>query len=479
LACKKKLYQFRPAPFQREVQVHRTRERERADPADPESLQRSVRQLLADKISGTLVGLWLLIPEHLRLGTWDLLRGWTNQPAENVEPRLALQLVHESALCVTGIRYTRTLSQKGFEVANGLPFVASDQAIHELLDAHTVAQSEQLQRALGLIRRARGHFIGRVVAIDPHRIRSYSKRQMRRHRCGNSSAQKPQKCAQSFFALDADTHQPICLVNHSASRTASEAAAELLPLARTILPHIPEHTKAPRPLVVADGEHFTLAMIDDIVRQAGFDLLVPMPNQACYRRQWKQTPANAFVRRWAGLAIAKTRLERDADLPPIFQLVQRCGENPGNYHYKGFWCTADRDEVQDLIVEFPKRWHIEEFFHDHQALGWNRAGTLNQNVRSAQMSLALLAQAALHQLRQRVGPPVAQWQADHLAKKLLGGLDGDIRVHDDTIVVTYYNAPDVERLRPHYEGLPEKLRAEGVSPHIPWLYDFKLDFRFK
>ena len=59
------------------------------------------------------------------------------------------------------------------------------------------------------------------------------------------------------------------------------------------------------------------------------------------------------------------------------------------------------------------------------------------------------------------------------------GLDGDIRVHDDTIIVTYYNAPDADRLRQHYEGLPEKLRAEGVSPNLPWLYDFKLDFRFK
>ena len=61
-----------------------------------------MRQLLADKISGNLVGLWLLVPEHLRLGTWDLLCGWTQQPAQQVQPRLALQLVHEAALCITG-----------------------------------------------------------------------------------------------------------------------------------------------------------------------------------------------------------------------------------------------------------------------------------------------------------------------------------------------------------------------------------------
>ena len=55
----------------------------------------------------------------------------------------------------------------------------------------------------------------------------------------------------------------------------------------------------------------------------------------------------------------------------------------------------------------------------------------------------------------------------------------DLRVVDDTIVVTYYNAPDADLLRQNFENLPEKLEAEGVSRSIPWLYDFKLDFRFR
>lgn len=115
-----------------------------------------MRQLLANKISGNLVGLWLLIPEHLRLGTWDLLCGWSGQSSERVEPRLALQMVHEAALCSTGLRQQRSLSQRGFELANGLPFVANDVAIHGLLEERTVAQSQRLQVALGRIRRASG-----------------------------------------------------------------------------------------------------------------------------------------------------------------------------------------------------------------------------------------------------------------------------------------------------------------------------------
>ena len=43
----------------------------------------------------------------------------------------------------------------------------------------------------------------------------------------------------------------------------------------------------------------------------------------------------------------------------------------------------------------------------------------------------------------------------------------------------FYNAPSEELLKQHYENLPHKLIKENVDPLIPWLYDFKLDFRFK
>ena len=114
-----------------------------------------MRQFLADKVSGNLAGLWLLLPEHLRLGTWDLLCGWTGQPTERVEPRLAMQLVHEAAVCTTGIRSDRTIHGRGgFELANGLPFVATDMAIHELLGQRTVADDviSELKSELGELR---------------------------------------------------------------------------------------------------------------------------------------------------------------------------------------------------------------------------------------------------------------------------------------------------------------------------------------
>jgi hypothetical protein len=441
--------------------------------ADPATIERGVRQMLADKVSGDMLGLWLLVPEHLRLGTWDLLRSWTHQDTARVEPRLALQLVHEAALCVTGVRQRRSLSQKGFELLNGLPFVASDTAIHELLNARTVSEAEALQVQLGLLRRARGHYQGKLLAIDPHRVPSYSKRMMCRY--GSDKGAKPYKIAQTFFCLDADTKQPVCFTTGSSAISVSQATPPLLRLTSNILNPAPGET-----LVLADSEHYSAEIVDHCKTETPFDLLIPMPNTKSLKKRMRAIPNDSFIPRWAGFATTRVPYQMDhAKTGPHVLFVQRSGERPADWAFKGFLSTRDREEVDDLTLNYPKRWHVEEFFNANQALGWERAGTLNLNIRFGQMTMALLAQAAIHQFRQRLESPYKEWDANHLAKSVFRGIDGDVRVDDDTILVTFYNAPQADQMRKHYEGLPGKLSAERVDPRIPWLYNYKLDFRFK
>jgi Transposase DDE domain len=472
MACKKKLYRYRPNP-EPPLQTQTTKTRTKPMPCDPRSIEHGVRQILADKVTGNLSGVWLLAPELLRLGAWDLVCGWTGQRPEQVGPRLALQLIHEAALCITGLRLRRGLNQHVFELANGLPFLAADMAIHDLLGARTVVDSKRLQMALGKVRLASGDFQGRVLAIDPHRVRSYSKRRMRRHR--QDEAARPTNVAQTFFMLDADTSQPVCFTTGTSARTATAAAEELLGLAADIL-----GTKPGQTLVLADAEHFTVELLDKVKAQTNFDLLVPMPDQPSLRRKLRELPPETFQPRWAGYATAKlTYTPKNSQAGPFYQYAQREGERPEEYHYKAFLSTKDGDEVEELTGDFPKRWHVEEFFNGSQALGWNRAGTCNLNIRYGQMTMALIAQAAIDRLRKRLGPLAASWDAGHLAKAYFGGLEGDVRVEGNTIIVTYYNAPDPDKLREHYENLPAKLRAEGIDPRIPWLYGFELDFRFR
>ena len=456
--------------------MQRARKGQRLAKADPASVEGQVRQTLANKVSGSLLGLWLLVPEHLRLGSWDLLRAWSGEAAGgDLAARLALHLVHEAALCRTSLRNDRSLRHKGFELANGLPWLPTDGALHDLLAAHTIEQAQQLQVALGKLRRASGHFPGQVLALDPHRLVSYSKRDLVKR--SPTVGQAPTKQAQIFFLLDAATRQPLCLVNASSARNLSAATEELLALAQQILPH----PQGQRTLVVADSEHFTAELFDHVRTHTPFDLLAPLAQTAALQNAYRALPPEHFKPHWAGFAIATQTFQprRSAAVEPCYRYIQRTGERPQDYHFKGFACTRARSEVPTLTRDFPDRWHIEEFFRFEQDLGWKRAGTLNLNVRAGQMSLALVTQTLIHQLRQRLGEPFAQWDSRHLAQDLFSGLEGDLRVEQDTLVVTYYNAPEATLWKQHFENLPRQLEKAGVDPKIPWLYNFKLDFRFK
>lgn len=430
--------------------------------------------MLADKVTGHLVGLWLLVPEHLRLGTWDLLRTWTGQPTACLEPRLALQLVHEAALCSAGVRRDRTMTNRGgFELLNGLPFIGSDATVHHLLAARATGDARELQVELGKLRRAGGDFRGRVLAVDPHRVKSYSQRHMRMH--VKQARERPTKMAQTFWLLDAETEQPVCFTTATAARTVARATPDLLDLAGEIL-----GPQSEPGLVLADMEHYAADLFDDVTNRTGFELLVPMSHGRGLQRQLVAIPPKDFTPRWAGFATLKRPyVMKRGTSSSLTQYIQRSGERPDEYAYKAFLGTLDGSEVELMAEQFPQRWHVEEFFNNEQALGWQRAGTTNLNIRYGQMSLALIAQAVIHQLRMRLEAPVNQWNAKHLAQHLFQGLDGDVRVTTDTIVVTYYNAQNEDQLRQHYEGLPDKLRQEGIAPEIPWLYNYQLDFRFR
>ena len=212
-----------------------------------------------------------------------------------------------------------------------------------------------------------------------------------------------------------------------------------------------------------------------------FDLLLPMPLRKETLAEFATIPEEAFTRHWIGYA-THSRAYRAKTAPegaPYWQTVQRKGERVGDYRFNAFMCTSHNAAVQEPVGHYPKRWHCEEFFNANQPLGWHRAGTHNLNIRYGQMTMSLIAQAAISMLRGRLGPPCDTWDAEHLARDFFHGLEGDVRLQQDTIMVTYYNAPNAQQLASHYTHLPAQLEREGIDPRVPWLYDYKLDFRFR
>ena len=433
------------------------------------SNEREVREILSRKISGTYCGLFFLIPEHLRLGSWDLLKSWTGNDDKSIEPRIALQMVHESALCVHGVRPSRSLCNQGFEILNGLSHIATDKAVHNLLDTHTISDARAMQIGLGKLRQASGHYKGNLFAYDPHRLESYSKRIMPFKKSNRRS--KAKKVLQTFFSIDSITGQPFGFTIGSPGRTTSKASLELLDMMNSIIPQ--------GGLVLADTEHATVEIMRRFYDDKNYDIMMPMSKTKKVINILKQLE---YQRQWAGYGIAITQCQFGNMSQPINLIGQRTGEVESEYQYNGFASTSVSsvaDALKMLTRDYPERWTIEEFFNFEAAMGWDKALTLNLNIRYGKMSLALIAQAAAYQFRQKLPKPYKTWTARHLANTIFYGIDGDIRIKNDTIIVTMYNIPEHLGIRKYYEHLPKQLEKEGIDPRIPWLYNLKMDFRFK
>lgn len=407
-----------------------------------------------------------MVAEHLRLGSWDLVKGYTGCVDTDIEPRIAMQITNESAICKNRVRRKNYISHQGFELLNGLSFLASDEEVHKFLDKHTVSGAQSLQESLSIIRSNNGHYKGGIIAIGPHRIISTSKRIMPKKKKQPKGPSR--KMLQTYFALDTKTGQPIgCGIGAPGVNT-TKATIDLLNMVNMI-----NNKKA---LILADKEHFTKNLIRNIKHKDQFELLVPALSTA---RIKKIERSLSYKRQWAGYAIAETLFNFIGSKEKYRLIVQREGEMESQYKYKSFLTLSDKPAVTLLSEIYGERWSIEEFFNFDGAMGFDRASTFNLNIRYGKMSLALLSQAATYQFRQKLPKPYNRWDAPHLANAIFSNTDGDIRVKNDTIIITCYNVPKELNLQNHYENLPKKLEAEGIDPRVPWLYNFKVDFRFK
>ena len=229
-------------------------------------------------------------------------------------------------------------------------------------------------------------------------------------------------------------------------------------------------------LFLADKEHFTQQILEYVATTNDFDIIIPAPNVKKITNCFEELN---YQKKWPGYALAETNYKFGQADFNYRLIVQRTGEVANQYSYAAFLTTSTKASEQLLPQDFPKRWTIEEFFNFEGDMGWNRASTFNLNIRYGRQTMALMAQAATYQLKSKLPEPYRQWTAKHTAEQVFSSMDGDVRVKDDTIIVTYYNDYQKLGLKKHYENLPEKLTREGVNPKIPWLYDYKLDFRFK
>lgn len=402
----------------------------------------------------------------MRLGAWDILKSLFNfEGCASLSTHIGMQLLNESAIGVNRLRIRGSLANQGFSTANGLSFLAADETIHELLDSRGVDDYKEAQEKIFHLREINGHYKGDCIyAIDPHRIPTSSKR------ISPAKKKKPDAAAtkmlQTFFCVDANTGQPLVFTNGSGGKKCTTATIELMEMVKNM--------GVKEGLFLADKEHFTVEIAEWFVQNKEYQILMPAPESkkviAMYELQ-------QYSRKWAGYAIAETKYVFNESNIELRLIIQREGEQ--EYKYKGFLTNSTKDATHLLSDNFPKRWTVESFFNFEASHGWDRASTLHLNIKYGKQTLALIAQAATHQLKIKLPGEYSKWTAKSLADNVLTNLDGDIRIKNNKIVVTYYGNHKKLNLKEKYSEISTQLQNEGISPKIPWLMDYQLEFRFK
>lgn len=93
--------------------------------------------------------------------------------------------------------------------------------------------AQQMVVNLGIQRQLSGHYTGGLIAIDPHRIVSTSKRIMAKKR--KVPSRPSQKMIQTFFSVDAQSGQPIMFTMSSSVGCTTWATKQLLSLTGRIV----------------------------------------------------------------------------------------------------------------------------------------------------------------------------------------------------------------------------------------------------
>ena len=119
---------------------------------------------------------------------------------------------------------------------------------------------------------------------------------------------------------------------------------------------------------MAETEPRTAARFDAVHQRTNLALLVPMALPASLRQRREAIPPAQCTPQWAGYATTKQPYTPvTSQRGPFSQRMQRLGERPDDWQCKACLATADGDEAAAVSRDYPKRWHIEEFFNAHQA----------------------------------------------------------------------------------------------------------------
>jgi hypothetical protein len=425
-----------------------------------------ITALLKKGLTSTSVGGFFFIPYMLQLNIFDLISKMGESKLEGIpNENIAIGFVFESLFGYTkGIRSIDSVSRADFALLAGLPFLPSPITQYRYLQNVSCKSALDFQVALGRKLVALGQITpGTPINIDGHNVGTYSRKEMKRSYITKEG--RYGKAIRCFYTQDQTSKKPLIAMATYSGTTVAQATDEIAARTRDIL--------GDKYMLVADKEWYCGRLIQELHEQYGINILVPVKKSSNRAAEFESIPLGKYQNSKIGNIAAVYTTMKDFNGP----LKMFLKKQPDGKMFA--LITAEQTmESEIALPTYTKRWRIEGFFNENAFLGINHLPSLNLNAIQTMLSFRLVAYHVLDNFRNDLGTDYAYKTPETIYREFINGVQGRIELKNDTIIVHVYNFKHAHAVASIMNNLEDKLLKANVDPHIPWLGNRRLAFRF-
>jgi len=431
-----------------------------------QGIEDKVTALLKKGLTSTSVGGFFFIPYLLQLNFFDLIDTMCTQKSKGIpDENIALGLVFESLFGYTkGVRSIDSVSRADFGLLAGLPFLPSPITQYRFLQSVSCKSALDFQVALGKKLVELGQVTpGSPVNIDGHNVVTYSRKEMKKSYITKEG--RYGKAIRCFYTQDQTSKKPLIAMAAYSGTSVAQATDEIAVRTRDIL--------GDQYMLVADKEWYCSRLIQELHEQYGINILVPVKKSSNRVAEFESIPLSNYQKSEIGnIAAVYTKMKDFDGSLKMFLKKQPDG--------KMFALITPCQSMESGIVfpTYTKRWRIEGFFNENAFLGINHLPSLNLNAIQTMLSFRLVAYHVLDNFRSDLGAEYAHKTPETIYREFINGVQGRIEQKDDIIIVHVYNFKHEHAVASIMNNLEDKLLKARVDPHIPWLGNRRLAFRF-
>lgn len=432
-----------------------------------QSVQAELEAFLRRGFTTTHAGGFFFAPYLQQLELYEAL-GQLSAPKTTGIPteKVALQLIWEPIFgYVKGIRSLDPISQADFGALSGLPFICSVSTEYRFLAETTTERSEAFQKYLGKRLVSLGHVSGDVINMDGHSIKLFSRKEMKASYLSKDKTYG--KAIRTFYTQDQVSKKPLFAKVAYSGATVAQVTPQLVEANKEIL-------GAPF-LSVNDKEWFIGSLLDQLDKIHGIQVLLPLKRTAKRIKEMEAIPFERFKYRYQNHPIATlvTALDGFAGQMKLFVKRNDDGSFFALITNKKYFRASQAMEI------YRKRWRIENFFNENGFLGLDRLPSLQLNAIQTALTLKLVSFHLIDNFRNNLPKPFSSMKPESIYQHFIQGVQGKVQLKKDELHVDIYGFQHRDIVAPLFSQLQQKLDAQHIDPHCPWLNDHALSFSFK